>query len=365
MWPPSKDGHEYSWSTVPVTLRAIQAKGGFKTGRVNPAKNSFPFYYLSTGAFAKIDKGEIVVTGRGPANELIIEFADGAKSAAPRSVWNQVAHDAGSHGTSLLQRLIPGKKFPFPKSLYAVEDALRFFVQRKPDALILDFFGGSGTTTHAVARLNKQDGGNRRSILITNNEVSADEAEALRQKGFEPGQPEWDAHGIFEQVTRPRILAAFTGKSPDGQAISGDYKFNDEFPISDGFEENVEFFNIDFLDPNAVARGDAFKAILPILWMLAGCQGEREDSKGSEAWFIPKESPFAVLIKENEFRTFREALVERKDIEWVFLVTDSEENFGLMRRTLGRKFQSVQLYKSYLENFRINTPEALGEGCAA
>jgi len=340
-------------------LRAIHAKGGFKTGRINPAKNSFPFYYLSTGAFEKIAKGEIVVTGRGPANELVIEFADGAKSAAPLSVWNQVAHDAGSHGTSLLQRLIPGRKFPFPKSLYAVEDALRFFIQRKLDALVLDFFGGSGTTTHAVARLNKQDSGTRRSILITNNEVSGDEAEAMRQKDLEPGQPEWDAHGIFEQVTRPRILAAITGKSPDGQAISGDYKFNDEFPIADGFDENVEFFAVDFLDPDAVARGDAFKAILPALWMVAGCSGEREDSKGSTPWFIPKHSPFAVLIQEKQFRAFREKLTERKDIEWVFLITDSEEHFGQMRRTLGRKYESVQLYKSYLENFRINTQDAL------
>lgn len=359
IWPPTKDGHEYSWSTVPETLRAIHAKGGFKTGRVNPAKNSFPFYYLSTGAFEKIEKGEIVVTGRGPANELVIEFADGAKSAGPRSVWNQVAHDAGSHGTGLLQRLIPGRKFPFPKSLYAVEDALRFFIQGKLNALILDFFGGSGTTTHAVARLNKQDGGTRRSILITNNEVSGDEAETLRQKGFEPGQFEWDALGIFEQVTRPRIVAAITGKSPDGQAISGDYKFNDEFPIADGFDENVEFFSLDFLDPDEVARGDAFKAIVPILWMVAGCRGEREDSKGSTPWFIPKHSPFAVLIQEKQFHTFREKLAERKDIEWVFLITDSEENFGQMRRKLGRKYECMQLYKSYLENFRINTQDAL------
>lgn len=238
-------------------------------------------------------------------------------------------------------------------------------MQRKSNALILDFFGGSGTTTHAVARLNKQDGGNRRSILITNNEVSADEAETMRQKGLEPGQPEWDALGIFEQVTRPRIVAAFTGKSPDGQAISGDYKFNDEFPMSDGFEENVEFFAVDFLDPDEVARGDGFKAILPILWMMAGCQGEREDSKGSTPWFISKHSPFAVLIKEKEFRAFRDALAERKDIEWIYLVTDSEENFALMRRALGRKFHCVQLYKNYLENFRINTPEMLGEGGAA
>jgi adenine-specific DNA-methyltransferase len=66
-----------------------------------------------------------------------------------------------------------------------------------------------------------------------------------------------------------------------------------------------------------------------------------------------------VLIQEKQFRSFREKLAERKDIEWVFLITDSEENFGQMRRTLGRKFECVQLYKSYLENFRINTQDAL------
>ena len=78
-----------------------------------------------------------------------------------------------------------------------------------------------------------------------------------------------------------------------------------------------------------------------------------------DAWFIPKHSPFAVLIQEKQFRAFREKLAERKDIEWVFLITDSEENFGQMRRTLGRKYECVQLYKSYLENFRINTQDAL------
>ena len=98
--------------------------------------------------------------------------------------------------------------------------------------------------------------------------------------------------------------------------------------------------------------------------MMAGCKGEREDSKGSAAWFIPKKSPFSVLLKEKEFRAFRQKLAERKDIEWVFLVTDSEENFALMRRALGRRFECVQLYKSYLENFRLNTPEFLAQAYA-
>lgn len=359
VWPPTKNGHQYSWSVVPETLRSIREKGGFKTGRINAAARSFPLYYLSTGAFAKIAAGEIIVTGRGPTNELIIEFAEGSKSALPRSVWNQVAHDAGSHGTSMLQRLIPGRPFPFPKSLYAVEDTLRFFVQNKPKALILDFFGGSGTTTHAVARLNRQDGGQRRTILVTNNEVSANEAEELRSQGLQPGDSQWESQGIFEQVTRPRLKAAITGMTPDDSPIEGDYKFGDEFPMSEGFEENIEFFQLNFLDPDEVTRGDAFKAILPILWMVSGCRGEREDYKGSSPWFVSKNSSFAVLIQEKQFRKFREKLVELDDIEWVFIVTDSEENYAQMRRTLGRKYHCVQLYKSYLENFRINTKDAM------
>jgi adenine-specific DNA-methyltransferase len=149
-----------------------------------------------------------------------------------------------------------------------------------------------------------------------------------------------------------------------GKYLGADDK-SAEIKLSDGFKENLEYFRLDFLNPDEVARGDAFQAILPILWMMAGCRGKREESRGSQAWFIPKHAPFAVLIKEKEFRVFRKALAERKDIEWIYLVTDSEENFGLMRRALGRKFHCVQLYKSYLENFRINTPEVLGEGGAA
>ena len=83
----------------------------------------------------------------------------------PVTVWNQRSHNAGEGGSNVIRALIPGRRFPFPKSLYAVEDALRFFVKNKPEAIILDFFAGSGTTAHAVMRINRQDGGSRQCIL--------------------------------------------------------------------------------------------------------------------------------------------------------------------------------------------------------
>src|SRR5699024_10406888 len=108
---------------------------------------------------------------------------------------------------------LPDRTFPFPKSLYAVEDALSFAVQDKPEAKILDFFSGSGTTAHAVMRLNKQDSGRRQCISITNNEVSAEEQRKLRRAGLRPGDPEWEALGICDYITKPRVTAAITGRT--------------------------------------------------------------------------------------------------------------------------------------------------------
>ena len=183
-----------------------------------------------------------------------------------------------------------------------------------------------------------------RSISVTNNEVSDERQKELTAKKLFAGQEDYEFHGVANAVTWPRCKAAIEGKRADRSELSGSYlganNKGDARALSDGLEENVEYFRLDFLDPAQVARGDAFQAIVPILWLMAGCQGQREDSKGSQSWFIPKHSPFAVLIKEKEFLTFREKLAQRKDIDWVFLITDSEENFGSMRRTLGTKYPS-------------------------
>jgi adenine-specific DNA-methyltransferase len=182
---------------------------------------------------------------------------------------------------------------------------------------------------HALALINAELGGSRRAILVSNNEPGEKKAKRLELAGHFPGAAAYEAEGICQSVTWPRCKHAINGQRDDGTTLSGKYLgLNGEKgdrKLADGFSENLEYFHLDFLDPSQVARGDAFQAILPILWMMAGCRGEREDSKGSAAWFIPKKSPFAVLIKEKEFRGFRGKLAERRDIEWVFLVTDSED----------------------------------------
>jgi adenine-specific DNA-methyltransferase len=336
VWPIDKEGNQRCWRFIPTSMRRLLAEGRLVVGQQNKATKKWTLNIWD------------------PKN----------KRKKVKTVWWNPRHDAGTHGTTLLHQLLGRRDaFPFPKSLYAVRDSLLTVVADRPDALVLDFFAGSATTAHAVALINAQLGGARRTILVSNNEPGEKKARHLSRSGIFPGDAAYEDQGICESVAWPRCKHAINGRRDDGTMLTGKYLGADvggnEMRLADGLNENIEYFRLDFLDPAQVARGDAFQAILPILWMMAGCRGEREDSRGSRAWFIPTASPFAVLIKEKEFRVFREKLGKRDDIKWVFLVTDSEENFALMRRAVGPRMDCVQLYKSYLENFRLNTQEAL------
>ena len=278
------------------------------------------------------------------------------ENTTPKTVWTESELEAGKHGASLTKAIL-GYDFPFPKSVYAVKKCIELDVRGRPEALVMDFFAGSGTTYHATALLNAEDGGNRRCILVTNNEVMEKTAQALNDKGHFPGDPDFEMHGICESVTWPRCKYVTQGHRDDGTPLVGAYLDGKE--LKDGFNENLEYFRLEFLDPHEVAYGEKFEAILPILWLAAGAKGDRETARGYGKWFLPKGSPYAVLIQEEHFAEFKRALKDRPDITHVFLVTDSEEAFREMAADLPGAPETKMLYKSYLDNFRINTEKSL------
>lgn len=355
--PIRKNDSEGRWQWKPDLLRTRLAQGRV---RITGSKaKGFVVSILKPGEYAKVERGEFTVTGTRADGSIIVDDIDAQQViAVPGTQWRVSSHDSTQYGSRLLSALMPGRNFPFPKSLYAVEDALRFFVSGKQDALILDFFAGSGTTLHAVARLNRQDGGRRRCILVTNNEVSADETGALRKRGLHRGDPDWEALGIFEHVTYPRITAAMTGTRPDGQPIEGSYKFGEEFPMADGFAENVKFFRLNYLDPDEVDLGSQFDAIFPSLWLAAGGIGALVKATTSDM-LVPPRAPYAILFQEERFRRFLKAIAGRPELTHVWLVTDSEDAFAEMRSALDPKLRTSMLYRDYLRNFKINTRQNL------
>ena len=204
--------------------------------------------------------------------------------------------------------------------------------------------------------LNHLDGGHRRCISVTNNEVGAQEEKAFRKKGLRPGDPEWEEHGIARYVTWPRIKAAITGVNTIGEPIKGSYKFTEEFPMSDGFAENSVFFKLGFLDKNAVALGRQFKELLSVLWMKAGAVGPcprlGEDEDIPDMMVLP-ENRMAILINDSAFAEFEKALQDCPEIDTAYIVTDSAGGYRDMIRSLDVR-DTYQLYRDYLDNFRIN-----------
>lgn len=347
VFPVREDGLEMEWGLTGPTLKMAAAEGFV---RVTPGHSKQPFIisYLTAPNIAKVRSGELLVTGVRDDGSKIVVTASG-RASRPKTVWQESRHSAGDYGTKMLSSLLPARRFPFPKSLYAVEDAVRFFVQSKPDAIVLDFFSGSGTTAHAVMRLNKQDGGRRQCISVTNNEVSADEQNALRENGLRPGDTEWERLGICDYITKPRVQAAISGKTPDGKPIEGNYKFTDEFPMADGFEENAEFFTLTYETPVAVSYQTAFSRIAPLLWLRAGSVGRRIEKVPASGWDLV--DTYGLLVNLDNAKGFLKATRKAKDLRIAYIVTDDERRFQALARRLPEGVEAIRLYESYLTNF--------------
>ena len=352
VWPIGEGGQELTWSLKPDTFRAYQSEGYIKFGPWDGIKR-VP-YHLTSGQVKDVQSGKLAVRGYDADGAVVLE-QQGEANVRPMTVWNQKSHSASESGTGILKCLLPNRRFPFPKSLYAVEDTIRFFVADKPDALVVDFFSGSGTTAHAVMRLNHQDGGRRRSISVTNNEVSEDESKKLTKRGLRQGDPEWEALGICQYVTKPRVTAAITGKTPEGDSIKGDYKFTDEFPMADGFEENAVFFDLTYEDPDAVELGVAFEEIAPLLWLRAGSRGSI--IKHEQPGFAMADA-YAVLFDFASVGAFIDAVKQNASIGCAYVITDDTARYASVKAQLPG-LDVVRLYENYLQSFKIAAEDAV------
>lgn len=230
VWPQTI-GKEGRWQLGRDTVLKGLRDGTIKLGGKN-RHESWSIMYLNEGAKKEIQDGSLIIKGKDENGALIVErVAD--KVTPAKTVWNQISHDASVNGSSLLLKLFNDKLFAFPKSIYSTHDALMFFVKEKKDAIILDFFAGSGTTLHAINLLNAEDGGHRQCIMVTNNEVSADEEKRLTQQGYKKGDDEWEKLGIAKYVTWPRTVCSIEGKDIKGNPLKGDYGVEDEIYVID------------------------------------------------------------------------------------------------------------------------------------
>jgi adenine-specific DNA-methyltransferase len=129
--------------------------------------------------------------------KIQIHYHQDGKPKMRKSVWVGKLMDSSTYGSELLNDIFGMEQFSFsfPKSIYAVKDCVDS-MSYNPNAIIADYFAGSGTTGHAVINLNREDGGNRKYILIEMGEY-------------------------FDQVTKPRIQkVVYSDDWKDGKPVS-------------------------------------------------------------------------------------------------------------------------------------------------
>lgn len=350
MFPIHSDGSEGTWQLSKDTLIKAYENHFVRVGTKT-------IYYLAQGEQQKVKDGIFKIKGINQDNSYDLEDSE-VVAFVPSTQWKISSHNASAYGSTLLTSIFTGKRFAYPKSLYAVHDALRFFVANKPNAVILDFFAGSGTTLHAVNLLNAEDGGNRKCIMVTNNEVSAEEEKSLKEKGFDPLSPEWQKLGIAQYVTWPRAVCSIKGVDINGDALKGSYMMSngDERAMAQGFKSNVTFFKLGFLNESTVKFGGQFARLLSLLWLKAGSFNAPPviDETVIKDFYVFEKNHFAVLTKETVIGEFLQAVAKDERIKTCFVITNSDAIFKMAKTSLRGK-KCFQLYKEYLKNFEINT----------
>jgi adenine-specific DNA-methyltransferase len=348
IWPRSIGSDSLTvWQLESSKLIELKKEGYVRIRESKSKEKTHTISYVKSGNRNNVANGKVKIIGSEPcgAHKLSSEVLD----KIPKTTWKVPEHDARIFGSSILRAFTGGVNFTYPKSPYATRDCLASVISENKEAIVLDFFGGSGTTLQSVSMLNHRDGGRRQCILVTNNEVEAEDADRLVTENILPGSKEYERHGIFQAVTMPRVKAVITG-SLDDNPVEGEY--NDGHAFSDGFDENVRFLELDYLSETQVERATEFNLIADILWMQSGNFGETIQPI-SDTYTIQHEGRYAILFNIDHWQEFVDGVKQRDTITHAFIITDSKVQYQQVVKHLSTNIETTMLYEDYLRNFQI------------
>ena len=350
VWPLRSNGDEGRWQCKRDTFKKYLDCGWAKLGSYNKKKDRWAINYLNEGLLEEIEKGTIEVLGKDEKGALILNRVSN-KYVEPKSVWNQVTHNASEYGTSLLQSIIGPDRFDYPKSLYAVRDTLNLCLLNKPNAIIVDFFAGSGTTLHAVNLLNAEDGGKRRCVMVTNNEVSAEEETKLKRAGYHPGQDEWEKWGIARYVNWPRTKCSILGVDVDGNPINGSYQ---SYHINEKEKERT-IKQITLIDDPSSLKTAQKKELVAFC-----CQGKLPQSlvKADTKFIVSEDHQCTILFDTNYAEEWLEALEGQDQLTEFYIVTRNNEAFKKLKadiqELLGNIIEEEPMLRPMSDGFKAN-----------
>lgn len=347
VWPIFPDGKEGRWRIGRTSLVELEKNHYVKIGKNRGECTSLT--YLAKGEQKKVEGGDFPVIGYAKDGSIIVDESNYEAKFVPGTQWWISTHDATQLGTKILNAIIGNGKFDYPKSIYAVHDVLRFFVADKPNALIVDFFAGSGTTLHAVNLLNAEDNGTRRCVMVTNNEVSADEEDKLKRSGYRPGQAEWEKWGIARYINWPRTKCSIIGKNIDGEPLNGSYQTY----LKQKKERTIK--QITLIDDPSSLKTAQKKELVALC-----CQGKLPQSlvKVDSRFIVSEEHPCSILFDINYAEEWLEALEDQDQLTELYIVTRNNEAFKNLKadilELLGNIIEEEPVMRPMSEGFAAN-----------
>ncbi len=299
------------------------------------------WYYGAERLINEKNSGNVFAKTQRGRTEIYFKFS--GKPVRRKSVWIDPKYDSSSHGTGLLNKILGKDVFSFPKSIWAVKECIESATNDQ-NALILDFFAGSGTTGHAVLELNKQDGGNRKFILCTNNELNGKEKE-LREKGL--SEKEIQSHGICQAVTYPRIKKVIQGYHNGKSEVNG-------------LGGNLKYYQTSFVpagptDQNKIALTKKATA------MLCVKEDTFEEVKTTEQYkiFRNKKRYTGVVFDYQAIDDFKKeiAKIDGKFSLYIFSLGDDtfDEEFEDIKKKVKLSPIPETILKVYREIFKLNS----------
>ncbi|WP_191014574.1 site-specific DNA-methyltransferase, partial [Treponema zioleckii] len=204
-------------------------------------------------------------------------FTGQTKIIKDRSIIYDVAETGD--GSNVLTEIFNTKdKFLNPKPVEIIAKLLKNVSEKSHSSTILDFFAGSGTTGHAVLKLNAEDGGHRKFILCTNNE-----------------------NGICRDITYERLKTVITGERKDGSKYS------------DGLSGSLKYFKVDFVE---ITEKEYYEYADKLLLHV------RELVELENAVDFEHNKAVAIVLTEEELEEFCKKIVVEKPPVVVYLGHD-------------------------------------------
>lgn len=221
------------------------------------------------------------------------EIEIGKDFGTVRTVWQDSRYDSNENGTKLVHALVPNSKFDYPKSVFNIYDCIAPILYERKNAIVLDYFAGSGTTGQAVLVLNKEDKGEgkRSFILCTNNE-----------------------NNIAQEVCYPRVKKVIKGHK--------------DYPEITGIPANLRYFRTDFVDAEPTDKNKK-KLTAQATEMLCLKEGTFELVINKKAFKIFKNTKFytGIILDHTSIPIFKEAIQKIKGQFSVYVFSLGEDTF--------------------------------------